>query len=984
MKLLRCRYAGRAALALAVAIPLLAAGLAGPRTAAQVQPRLNDQPLAADRGAAGLYQALLRLRTRASLLMLTAHPDDEDGGMLAYEARGVGARVILLTLTRGEGGQNVVSPDYWDALGLVRTQELLAADRYYGAEQYWSRATDFGFSKTRDETLSKWGHDTVLYDAVRVVRMTRPLVLTSVWVGGPSDGHGHHEVAGELAQEVYQLAGDPSVFPDQIQAGLRPWTPLKVYARVPFFSVSRQGLYDYATRTYGPVGVYNYVAKRWEAGVPSTTIEIPEGRYDPLMGLSYLQWSRRGLAQQKTQNDDVGSPPAGRRMSAYHRFASRVTAPGKEATFFDGIDTSLPGIASLAPPDDAAGLRQLLAPVAAAVEEALRNFSAAHPAALAPALAQGLTRLNAAVNQVEKGALPQPAKDDVLFELRQKQADFQKALALALGVTVSADVAPAKEPRGPFAAFAGPAETFRIANPSQQFSVNVHVNNASAEAVEIRSVRLQPARGDWKVQALPPPPAAAGKNTAGSDGKSTPIGFPASLSGNQPLDFRFSVQVPADAAWTRPYFGRASIEQPVYKLLDARYQCLSFAPYPLNAWVELQYHGVPVQVAEVVQTVKRLPGLGPVAQPLVVGPPISVAIAPRSGIIPLGARSFQVSARVRNLRQGPASGTLRLQAPSGWRITPAQAPFTLEREGEEQGQTFRVFCPALKARAYRVQALAEFNGEEYRDTFQAVGYPGLRPSYQALPAVQQTRGVAVKVPAGLRVGYVAGTGDDIPPSLENFGIHAVMLSSADLASGDLRRFDTIILGIRAYSVREDLKNTNSRLLDFVRRGGALVVQYNAPDFNHNYGPFPYDLSGNPEIVVDETSPVKILDAKSPAMLWPNRISAKDFDGWVEERGHGFMKAWDSHYDALLETHDPGQPPQRGGLLMARYGKGAYVYAALAFYRQLPEGVPGAYRLFANLLSLSRNPALRAPAPQAAGSRGSAKPKPAGEPATQRR
>lgn len=958
MKLSPPRHAGR--LALAAAIALLAAMPGVPRTAAEVHPRLNDQPLAADRGAAGLYQALLRLKTRASLLMLTAHPDDEDGGMLTYESRGVGARVILLTLTRGEGGQNVVSPDYWDALGLVRTEELLAADRYYGAEQYWSRATDFGFSKTRDETLSKWGHDTVLYDAVRVVRMTRPLVITSVWVGGPSDGHGHHEVAGELAQEVYQLSGDPSVFPDQIQAGLRPWTPLKVYARVPFFSVSKKGLYDYATRTYGSVGVYNYVAKRWEAGVPATTVEIPEGRYDPLMGLSYLQWSRRGLAQQKTQNDDVGSPPAGRRMSAYHRFASRVAAPEKESTFFDGIDTSLPGIASLAPADAAAGLRQSLQPVAAVVDEALRNFSADHPAAIAPTLAQGLSRLNDVVEEVEKGPMPQPAKDDVLFELRQKQADFQEALAKALDITLSADVAPAKEAQGPFAAFAGPSETFRIANPSQQFNVKVHVNDASAEAVEIRSVSLQPAQGDWKVQALPPP--------AGADGKKPQSSFPASLSGNQPLDFHFSVQTPADAAWTRPYFARASIEEPVYKLLDNRYQCLSSAPYPLDAWVEFDFRGVPVRMGEVVQTVKRLPGLGPVPEPLVVGPPISVSVVPRSGIIPLNARSFQVSARVRNLQQGPATGTLRLQAPAGWRAMPAQAPFALQREGEEQGQTFRVFCPGLKARAYRVQAVAAFKGAEYHDTFQAVGYAGLRPSYQALPAVQQTRGVDVKVPPGLRVGYVAGTGDDIPQSLENFGIHAAMLASGDLANGDLGRFDTIILGIRAYSVREDLKNYNSRLLDFVRRGGTLIVQYNSPEFNHNYGPFAYDLSNNPEVVVDEASPVKILDAKSPAMVWPNRISGKDFDGWVEERGHGFMKTWDAHYDALLETQDPGQPPQRGGLLIARYGKGAYAYAALAFYRQLPEGVPGAYRLFANLISLSRNPSLRAAAAQAAAGR----------------
>src|SRR6201996_2676312 len=309
----------------------------------------NYQPLAVDRGAAALQQSLRKLATRASLMMIVAHPDDEDGGMLAYESRGKGTRVALLTLTRGEGGQNVMSNDLWDQLALVRTQELLAADRYYGVDQYFTRVADFGFSKTLDEALSVWGHDRVLYDVVRAIRLNRPLVLTAVFVGGITDGHGQHQVSGEMAQEAFKAAGDPNVFPDQIKAGLLPWTPLKVYARVPSFSISPKGMYDYATGKWAPVRFYDYVAGKTINAVPSTTLSIPEGAYDPALGRSYIQIAREGLGQQKSQNGGTGIPLSGTFDVPYHRYGSRLASPEKEQSFYDGIDISLAGIASLAP-----------------------------------------------------------------------------------------------------------------------------------------------------------------------------------------------------------------------------------------------------------------------------------------------------------------------------------------------------------------------------------------------------------------------------------------------------------------------------------------------------------------------------------------------------------------------------------------------------------------------------------------------------------
>ncbi len=334
------------------------------------EPARSARLISANEGSAALWQSLRKLHTRASLIHITAHPDDEDGGMLAYESRNQGARVTLLTLNRGEGGANVMSNDYFDALGLIRTMELLKADQYYGVNQYWTRVVDYGFSKTMQESISRWTHDRVLYDVVRVVRIVRPLVITSVFVGGPSDGHGNHQVAGAMAREVFKAAGDPNVFPDQIKAGLRPWTPLKDYAHVPF------------------------------GGEPklSTDVEIPEGTYDPLLGESYLQLAREGLGFQKSQHGGPAIPAAGQQLSGYHRFGSLVSAKQHEASFFDGIDVSLMGIASGV---HAEFLRSGLFKIEQAVEEATRQFSATHPEQSAPALAEGLKRTAGLLTEVE-------------------------------------------------------------------------------------------------------------------------------------------------------------------------------------------------------------------------------------------------------------------------------------------------------------------------------------------------------------------------------------------------------------------------------------------------------------------------------------------------------------------------------------------------------------------------------------------------------
>ena len=876
-----------------------------------IKPSLVTTNIAPNRGAAAVWQSLKKLHTRASLIMITAHPDDEDGGMLAYESRGLGARVTLLTLNRGEGGANVMSSDYWDALGLVRTEELLAAGQYYGVDQYWTRVCDYGFSKTMQEALDKWGKERVLGDVVRVVRMTRPLVVTSVFVGGPSDGHGNHQVAGLMAKEVFEAAGDPKQFPGQIRQGLLPWKPLKYYAHVPFF---------------GP-----------EASKITKTVGIPEGDYDPFLGLSYVQTSREGLGFQKSQNGGGSIPHAGKMSSDYHRFGSNVPAQDQEGSFFDGIDVSLVGIASLASENNRGFLTDALQKINGSVEQAMSSFTAANPEKCAPSLAAGLKETQDLIEHVKASQLSADEKYNILHELETKRAQFNDAIIESLGIAMRAVVAPDHPVNPLFAMFMGDPDTFRLAIPGQTFGVHVSLANQTPVNVDVARVYLDGPPGEqnwWTIQAKKP---ASGTIASGAT-----------------LDAEFEATASDSIQYTRPYFHRTSIEQPYYDILNAKYLSRPTAPYPLAAWAELKYQDVTVKLGQTVQTAQRANGLGVVYEPLAVAPAISVQLSARAGIVPLESKSFPLSVTIHSNVKGAATGSVELQLPQGWRSEPSSQPFTTSKDGEDQAIGFKVLPAALSQKPYEITAVAKYGGKEYREGYHVTGYPGLRPYFLYDPSTYKTTGVNVKIAPDLKVGYITGSGDDVPASLQNLGINVSFLAAADLAGADFSKFDVILLGVRTYAARPDLITYNQRLLDYVKNGGVLIVQYNTPEFDKNYGPYPYHMGENPEEVTDENSQVDILDPSNPVFSWPNKITEADFRNWIEERGSKFMTTWDPHYEALLETHDPSQAPQKGGLLYAKYGKGIYIYNAYAFYRELPEGVPGAYRLMANMLSLAKN------------------------------
>jgi LmbE family N-acetylglucosaminyl deacetylase len=888
------------------------------------------EPLPQDKGAAGTWQRLLKLQTTASAMHTTAHPDDEQGGVLAQLSRGQGARVSLLTLNRGESGDNAIGPELFDAVGLIRTEELLIAGRYYGLDrQYFTTAIDYGFSKRLEEALVKWGRENVLRDMVRVIRMDRPLVLIARFQGNARDGHGNHEAAGILTQEAYRSAGDPSRFPEQIREGLRPWQPLKLYMG----------------------GVRE--DEDW-------TLRTDPGEYSPWLGDSYQSFARMGLAFQRSQNGGRVNAQAGPAFAYYKQLASVFDATGgasassatsassvgsgfsrtvKENSFFDGIDTSITGLFSAirrpAPPGAAA----LLAAIDAHVRAAIAAFSMQDPSACVPALARGLAATRMAIAALR-------AEPDASFILQVKEQQFMDAINTALAIDFEA------------VASAGPVV------PGQTVDVRVALTNRGTTAIEAGAITLTASPG-WRLVA---------RGT-----------LPARLAINETARQTIAVTVPEDAPLTRPYFERAALTESRYTVRrDASPQpqaasranvesgvscafcafCVAgcdpsnrpAAEPALSALARYTVAGVPVELRTTVRRRElRLP-YGEELRELMVVPAVAVNVTPRVAVVPTASARKQVDVRVElvNNLQAGGSGRLALQLPAGWTSAPAAAPFTFARAGERGTFHFSVSMPSLDNRDYRIEAVATVSGRTFTQGYDAIEHRDLETRYLYHPAVTSVRGVDVAIAPGLKVGYVMGIGDEVPAGVEQLGASVTLLGEQDLASGDLRRYDAIITGTRAYAVRDDLKTYNRRLLDYVQQGGNLIVLYNTQEFVPNtYAPFPAQLPARAEEVSEEDSPVEILAPSHPAFTTPNRITKADFEGWVEQRGSKFFTEWDAAYTPMIATHDQGQAPQSGGWLTATYGIGHYTYFAYAFHRQLPYGVPGAYRLLANLLSLGK-------------------------------
>jgi LmbE family N-acetylglucosaminyl deacetylase len=907
------------------------------------EPTAEALPLAEDRGQADLAQTLRRLGTTASVLVIVAHPDDEDGSLMTCLSRGMGARVTLLTLTRGEGGQNAMSAEEYDALGLIRTSELLKADEYYGATQLWGTEADFGFSKTQQESFEKWGHDRVLYDAVLAVRRVRPQVIVSTFVGGVSDGHGHHQVSGEIAQEAFKAAGDAKVFPEQLKDGVEPWQPLAVYSRMPFAPVTDKGIFDYATGKWAPAKFHNYVTGEW-SGSLSADASMSDGAWDPVLGRTYVQIAREGWGMQKSQYGGANPALGGPDSTDYHLWAVAPTAAtpagynGRLLSngLFDNpkvqIDTSLQGLVRLVHGAPPSWLSDALHAIEANLDGFERDCHAGEPGeARAHRLVPIYRETLDLYARVESSSLDAEAKAGLALELGAKIDEFQRALADLLGLEMIAFTTHSAGGQTGGSGRGGTAdETSRSVSPGEELDVRIHTYSASGQAHLLKTWFQSETSEPWK------------------------RGEPSAAQGTAAVtDAVFQLHVPADAVPTAPYFTRPNTEQPYYDIANEAWRERSFAPFPLSAWAEFTFEGVPIRLGMVVQTLAHVSGVGGVYEPLIVTPAIGVRVEPQARLLPLDGSPLPVLVTVH--ADQAAEGNVTLDLPQGWRCDPAQRDFHFRSAGDSMPLAFSVTAPDVGPGAYTIRAIAHVGGHDYSLGWHNVSYPGLRPTNQYQPATLRTRKIEVKLAPGLRIGYVMGTGDTVPDAIAALGAEPHLLSDDELGSGDLSRWNVIVVGIRAYSARPALAQAQPRLEEFVRQGGTLVVQYQSGNFP---APLPLAMGRTAERVVDERAPVNLLDPSSPLLSWPNKISGADFDGWFEERGHSFLDSWDSGYIALTETADPGQDPQRGGLLVAHPGKGTYIYVAYALYRQLPELVPGSYRLLANLLSAGREPASR--------------------------
>jgi LmbE family N-acetylglucosaminyl deacetylase len=865
---------------------------------AQIAPpkQSTTKPLPQDSGVAGLKQMLVRLDTTARFMQTVAHPDDEDGGLLTLESRGKGASVILLTLNRGEGGQNKLGSNLFDVLGVVRTLEVTAADRYYGVEERFTRVADFGFSKTPEETFQKWqGHDIPLADMVRVIRTFRPDVLVARFSGTDRDGHGHHQASAILTREAFRAAADPSRFPEQMNEGLQPWQPKKLYI--------------------GNVCGFGATS----CPDPDYTVRLNTGAVDPLLGMSYAQFAMDGLRHQLSQGAGAWNIDPGDRWAFYKLVDSTIPnttdSSGHEKSFFDGIDTSLQGLATRVGGESskAAFLSTALADLQKDVDAAKAAVNRDPFAAAAP-LFTGLQTTRSLIEQVNKSDLSAPAKAELLTELRTKESQFETAANLAAGVELQAtvDVLTGEDPDHSF-----------MAVPGHSFDLTVHFS--SKLPAELKDVALDLPPG-WESQAH--------KATSGEG------------------ELHFHITVPKNAAYTRPYWHRDNPETDALNTIDnPQYATLAFPPPPVRVHATYTLDGKPGLVkATAMVPFTNIAG-EPAERALAVAPAYSVMLEPGEQVIPVsGGSTSTVKVGVFTNLPGRTSGTLHIEVPAGWRVEPASLPLEFQMQHQTKESEFHLFPASLKEGRAEVKAVFEANGQTYKEGYSVVTRPDLDTFYYYQPSTLRVSIVDVNVPKNLRVGYIMGAGDEIPTVLKQIGINLTMIDADKLATANLMPYGTIVVGIRAYDTQKDLVANNQKLLDWVSAGGTLVVQYNSGVGDFNKGKFtPYPAQLSRARVTVEDSPVQILAPEDSIFNSPNKITQKDFDGWVQERGLNFMDHWDDHFKPLLASNDPGEAPLKGGLLRAQYGKGTYIYTGYAFFRQLPAGVPGPIRLFVNLL-----------------------------------
>jgi LmbE family N-acetylglucosaminyl deacetylase len=835
---------------------------------------------AQERGAAAVAGTVAGLGVTTRALIVGAHPDDEDTRLITWLARGRHVETSYLSLTRGDGGQNLIGNELGESLGAVRTEELLAARRLDGGRQYFARAYDFGFSKSAEETFRHWPKDSVLGDVVRVVRATRPHVMIAIFSGTPTDGHGHHQASGILAREAFDAAADTVRFPTR---GFGPaWAPQTFYRNTSY------------------------------RGHEGATHRYDAGAYDPLLGQSYAELAVVSRDQHKSQGQG-GAQRKGPSIVSMRREAGRGAA-ADGGDLFAGVDTTWARFRDVVTQP---ARRAALDSLGAAFDAVRAALDVRRPAQLLAPLARAERLLDVLCGR-DAARGPSPCGDgdapvasaDLETTRRITIERLHRAVQLAAGVELEATVA---------------REHLVIGQPAR---VTVTLHNRGTRPVRVRTMQLEGLR-------------SAPDLLAGTGGVTVAPGA---------SETRTGTITPTDA--TRPWWLRAPREGDVFAIgggASTREEWRYTSAADVIAAVEVDGAWTVAEAPVVHRSVD--PVRGDLARPAVAVPAISLTFDRTIEYARAGAPLDRtVLVRLRSADSTSRTVRVRLALPAGLTADSAARTVVLPKYDAQATVAFRV-RGTLRPGAHALRAVAESNGESFAQGYQLVDYPHIRPQRLYRPAELRLQAVNVALPARASIAYVPGVGDNVAPMLAQLGLPVTVLDPAAVSETDLSRFTTIVIGPRAYEASDALAAYNQRLLDWARAGGTLVVQFGTYEYlRAGILPYPITLDRPVRRVTIEEAPVAVLDPAARVLTTPNRIGPDDWTGWVQERATYVPTTWDAAFKPAIESHDPGEPENRGALLVAPLGRGTYVYVTLALFRQLPAGNPGAARLFVNLLS----------------------------------
>jgi len=804
-----------------------------------------------------IYEGIQKLNFLGSALYLAAHPDDENTTMIAYLANERKARTAYLSMTRGDGGQNLIGPEIRELLGIIRTQELLAARRIDGGQQFFTRANDFGFSKHPDETFRIWNEAAVLADVVWAIRKWRPDVIINRFDHrSPGSTHGHHTGSAMLSVRAFDLAGDPSVYPEQL-AHVAPWQPERAFFNTSWWFYGSQEAFNAADKT--------------------NLLSIDLGVYYPQKGLSNTEISAMSRSMHKCQ----GFGRLGTRGSSteYIELIKGSLPPDKE-DLFAGINTTWSRVEGGAP-------------IGELVSQLERDYQMSQPAAAVPAL----LAIYEAIQD-----LPEGYWRDV------KLAETKTLIEAAMGLFLEAV-----------------ADDYS-ATPGQQLELAIELINRSAVPATLKSLEIMPL------------------------GIDTSLALPLNFNTTKKL-FR-AVQLPDDLPYSNPYWLNEQAELGMYNVQEQLLRGLPETPRPLRVAFNLDIAGIDLRLEKDVVFKRPDPVAGEVYRPFEVVPPVTTSL-PEPVYIFAEQAAQEVKLVVKAERPG-VNGKAMLKLPAGWQAQPESIDFALTLKGESVTLPFELFPPEGQSVGQLTPVVELVDGQRYQQEMILIEYDHI-PTQTVLRDAQ-AKVVKIKMDKkGERVAYIAGAGDAIPQSLRQIGYTVDMLSEPDITLENLQQYDAVIMGVRAYNVNDNLKFYQQVLLDYVEAGGTMIVQYNTNRGltvdQAQIGPYPLEISRD-RVTVEEAA-VRFLVPEHPVLNTPNKITPADFEDWVQERGLYFPNQWDEHYTAVLSSNDPGESPKDGGLLVAPYGKGHYIYTGYSWFRELPAGVPGAFRLFANMISIGK-------------------------------